>query len=144
MAYCSLCIITLYIYIIYYNIPHQSYVVPTPEILLNTSDVYYVAGSSLILRCQMILLSEIIDITTIATFQWKNDNDNAVLTNESSVPAYVDETEVIYTSLFQFNNLKLSAAGEYTCTGIIDTVNSSFVMQSNKTVDSGSVFIKSM
>ena len=91
----------------------------------------------------MILLSEIIDITTIATFQWKNDNDNAVLTNESSVPAYADETEVIYTSLFQFNNLKLSAAGEYTCTGMIDAVQSSFVEQSNKIVDSGSIFITS-
>ena len=88
-------------------------------------------------------MSENIDIDTTAMFQWKNDNDDAVLTNEITSPDSMDETGVIYTSFFQFNNLKLSDAGEYTCTGIIDAVNSSFVKKSNKTVDSGSIFIKS-
>ena len=88
-------------------------------------------------------MSEIIDIATIANFRLKNDNDVTVLTNEITVPDYMSKTGVIYSSFFQFNNLKLSDAGNYTCTGSIDVVNSSFIMQSNKTVDSGSVFIKS-
>ena len=88
-------------------------------------------------------MSKNIDIATIATFQWNNDNDDGVLTDQITVLDYLNETGVIYTSFFQFNNLKLSSAGEYTCTGMIDAVNSSFIMQSNKTVDSGSIFIKS-
>ena len=76
-------------------------------------------------------------------FQWKNDNYDVVLTNESTLPDSIDKRKIIYTSIFQFNNLKLSHAGDYTCTGSIDAVNSSFVMQSNKAVDSGSIFIKS-
>ena len=91
----------------------------------------------------MILLSEIIDITTIATFQWMNDNDDGVLTKDSSVPDYMGGTGVIYSSRFHFNNLKLSDAGNYTCIGSIDVMKSSFIMQSNETVDSRSVFIKS-
>ena len=115
-----------------------------PQIVLNNSDVYYIAGSSLVLRCRLMLLSENIDIATIANFQWKNHKDDAVLSNESTVPDYMNETGVIYTSFFQFNNLKLSDAGNYTCTGTIDdALDSYFVKQSNKTVDSGSVFIKS-
>ena len=86
------------------------------------------------------LLSENIDIDTIATFQLKNDNDDAILSNESTSPDYMNETKVIYTSGL---HLKLSNAGNYTCTGIINVVNSSFVIQSNKAVYSGSVFIKS-
>ena len=76
-------------------------------------------------------------------FQWKNDNYDAVLTNESTSRDSMDETKVSYSSLFQFNKLKLSDAGSYTCTGIIDALDSSFVKKSNKTVDSGSIFIKS-
>ena len=136
-------LLSLYNNTFYYNYFTSIFIVPTPQIILNTSDVYYVAESSLVLRCQLLLLSANIDITTIATFQLKNDNDNAALTNESTSPDYTNETGVIYTSFFQFKNLKLSDAGEYTCTGIIDAVNSSFVMQSNKTVDSGSIFIRS-
>ena len=56
----------------------------------------------------------------------------------------MDETKFIYTAIYSFSDLKLSAAGEYTCTGIIDDdVNSSFIIQSNETVDSENVFIKS-
>ena len=86
------------------------------------------------------LLSENIDIDTIATFQLKSD---AVLFNGITVPSSMDETKVIYTSRFQFNILKLSDAGNYTCTGMIDAMNSPFVEQSNKTVDSGTISIKS-
>ena len=89
------------------------------------------------------ILSEIIDIATIASLQLKSDNDDVVLSNESTSPNSMDETKVIYTSMFQFSNIKLSDAGEYTCTGMIDAVNSSFVEQSNKIVDSGSISIKS-
>ena len=121
-------------------IPIPIVVVPTPEINLNTSDVYYVAGSSLVLSCQLMLLSENIDIDTIATFQLKSD---AVLFNGITVPSSKDETKVIYTSSFQFNILKLSDAGNYTCTGMIYAMNSPFVEQSNKTVDSGTISIKS-
>ena len=87
------------------------------------------------------LSSNIIDIDTIASFQLKSDD--AVLSNEITVPSSMNETKVIYTSSFQFNNLKLSDAGNYTCTGMIDAMNSSFVKQSNKTVDSGTISIKS-
>ena len=61
-----------------------------------------------------------------------------------SAPEIINETKFIYTALFNFSDLKLSAAGEYICTGIIDdAVNSSFVIQSNETADSGSIVIKS-
>ena len=89
------------------------------------------------------LLSKNIDIAIIANVRFKNDNDDAVLTNEITEPDYMSETKVSYSSLFQFNKLKLSDAGSYTCTGIIDALDSSFVKKSNKTVDSGSIFIKS-
>ena len=89
------------------------------------------------------ILSENIDIATIASLQLKSDNDDVVLSNESTSPNSMDETKVIYTSMFQFNNIKLSDAGSYTCTGMIDAVQSSFVEQSNKIVDSGSIFITS-
>ena len=119
-------------------------VVPTPEINLNTSDVYYVAGSSLVLSCEMILSSENIDNDTVAVFVLKRNVDDDVWINDTSVSKVMYETKFIYTAFFQFDNLNLSDAGEYTCTGIIDdAMNSSFIIQSNETVDSGSIFIKS-
>ena len=61
-----------------------------------------------------------------------------------SVPEVINESKFIYSAYFPFNVLKLSAAGEYTCTGIIDVaMNSSFIIQSNKTVEYGNISIKS-
>ena len=91
----------------------------------------------------MTLISEGIDNDTVAVFELQN-TDHVVLTNKSSVPEIMNELEVLYSTFFHFDDLKLSDAGEYTCTGIIDDdVNSSFIIQSNETVDSGNVFIKS-
>ena len=110
----------------------------------NTNDVYYIAGSSLVLSCQLILLSGNIDINTVAVFKLKNNFHDAVLISDMSAPEIINETKFIYTAFFNFSDPKLSDAGEYTCTGIIDDdVNSSFIIQSNETVDSGNVFIKS-
>ena len=92
----------------------------------------------------MILLAKNIDNDTIAVFELKSNFADVVLFSETSVPQVMSETKFIYTVFFLFNVLKLSSAGEYTCTGIIDdAMNSSFIIQSNKTVDSGSIFIKS-
>ena len=126
-------------------IPIPIVVVPTPEINLNTSDVYYYdAGSSLVLSCQSTLLSENIDIETVAVFELKSNNDDFALIREMDVPKFKNENKLVYTAFFHFDVVKLSAAGEYTCTGIIDdAMNSSFIIKSNKTVDSGSIFIKS-
>ena len=116
--------------------------VPTPQIVFNTSDVYYIAGSSLVLSCQLMLLSENIDNDTVAVFELQSNY--VVLTNESSVSEMINESKVLYSAFFHFDDLKLSAAGEYTCTGIIDdAMNSSFIIQSNKAIDSGSILIKS-
>ena len=118
--------------------------VPTPEINLNISDVYYIAGSSVVLSCQLILLSGNIDINTVSVFKLTNNFHNAVLISDMSAPEIINETNFIYTAFFNLSDLKLSAAGEYTCAGVTDdAVNSSFIIQSNETVDSGSVFIKS-
>ena len=92
----------------------------------------------------MILLAKNIDNDTIAVFELKSNFADVVLFSETSVPQVMSETKFIYTVFFLFNVLKLSSTGEYTCTGIIDdAMNSSFIIQSNKTVDSGSIFIKS-
>ena len=92
----------------------------------------------------MTLLSENIDIGTIASLQLKSDNDDVVLSDESTSPNSMDKPKLNYTSIFQFNNTKLSDAGSYTCTGMINAAKSSFVERSNKIVDSGSISIKSM
>ena len=121
---------------------HQ-FLVPTPEINLNTTDVYYIAGSSLVLSCQMMLLSENIDNDTVAAFILKRKFDDALI-NYTDVSKVMDETKFIYTAIFNYSDLKVSDAGEYTCTGIIDdAMNSSFIIQSNETAGSGSVFIES-
>ena len=118
--------------------------VPTPEINLNTSDVYYIAGSSLVLSCQLILSSGNIDNDTVAVFELKNNFHDGVLISDKSVPEIINKTKLIFTVFFNFSDLNLSTAGEYTCTGIIDdAMNSPFIIQSNETVDSGSVFVKS-
>ena len=120
---------------------HQSYIVPTPQIVLNTSDVNYDVGNSLFLSCQLILLSGNLDNATVAKFQLKNTD--VVFCNNMSVPV-INETKFTYTAIFYFDILKLSSAGEYTCTGIIDdAANSSFIIQSNKTIDYGNISIKS-
>ena len=137
---------TLFLTLIQYTIfpiPHKI-LVPSPEIDLNTSDLYYVAGSSLVLRCQLMLLSGNIDNDTVAVFQLKSNIDDTVLFKIRNIPELISNTKVSYTVFFNFNILKLSDAGEYTCAGIIDdVVNSSFIIQSNKMVDSENVFIKS-
>ena len=90
------------------------------------------------------LLSGNIDTNTVAVLKLKNNFRDAVLISDMSAPEIINETKFIYTAIFNFSDLKLSTAGEYTCTGIIDdAVNSSFIIQSNETVDSGNVFIKS-
>ena len=73
-------------------------VVPTPEINLNTSDVYYVAGSSLVLSCEMILSSENIDNDTVAVFVLKRNVDDDVWINDTSVSKVMYETKFIYTA----------------------------------------------
>ena len=89
------------------------------------------------------LISEGIDNDTVAVFELEN-TDHVVLTNKSSVPEIMNGIEVLYSAFFHFDDLNLSDAGEYTCTGIIDDdVNSSFIIQSNETADSGSIVIKS-
>ena len=89
------------------------------------------------------LISEGIDNDTVAVFELEN-TDHVVLTNKSSVPEIMNGLEVLYSAFFHFDDLNLSAAGEYTCTGIIDDdVNSSFIIQSNEAADSGSILIKS-
>ena len=92
----------------------------------------------------MQLLSGNIDINTVAVFKLKNSFHDAVLISDMSAPEIINETNFIYTAFFILSDLKVSAAGEYTCTGVIgDAVNSSFIIQSNETVDSENVFIKS-
>ena len=92
----------------------------------------------------MILLSGNIDNDTVAVFELKSSFADVFFFSETIVPKLLDEITLIYKTFFHFEDLKLSAAGEYTCTGIIDdAMNSSFIIQSNKTVDSGSIFIKS-
>ena len=85
-------------------------------------------------------MSDNIDKDTVAMFELKSN----VFISDTSAPEVINEENLIYTAYFHFDDLKLSDAGEYTCTGIIDdAMYSSFIMQSNKTVDSGSIFIKS-
>ena len=92
----------------------------------------------------MILLSGNIDNDTVAVFELKSSFADVVCFSETIVPKVLDEITLIYKTFFRFEDLKLSSAGGYTCTGIIDdAMNSSFIIQSNKTVDSGSIFIKS-
>ena len=88
-------------------------------------------------------MSENIDNDTVAILKLKNNIDD-VLMSDTSAPEVTNGSHLIYTAYFHFDDLNISAAGEYTCTGIIDdAVDSSFIIQSNKTVDSGSVFVKS-
>ena len=102
------------------------------------------AGSSLVLRCQLMLLSGNIDNDTVAGFQLKSNIDDTVLLNVRSVHEVISNTEVSYTVFFNFSILKLSDAGEYTCTGYItNDVNSSYIIQSNETIDFGIVSVKS-
>ena len=85
-------------------------------------------------------MSDNIDKDTVAIFELKSN----VFISDTSALEVINAANLIYTAYFHFDDLKLSAAGEYTCTGIIDgAMNSSFIIQSNKTVDSGSIFIKS-
>ena len=119
-------------------------IVPTPEINLNTSDVYYIAGSSLDLSCQMILLSENIDIETVAVFELKSNIDDIALIREMDVPNFMNGNMSVYTAFFHLDVVKLSAAREYTCTGSIDdAMKSSFIIESNNMVDSGNIYVKS-
>ena len=126
----------------FFSIPHKMLVF-SPEINLNTSDLYYVTGSSLVLRCQLMLLSGNIDVDTVAVFQLKNNFDDTVLFNDRSMPEVISNIEVSYTVFFNFSILKLSDAGEYTCTGYINNVNSSYIIQSDETIDFGIVSVKS-
>ena len=92
----------------------------------------------------MILLSGNIDNDTVALFELKSNFADVILFSETIVPKVLDKIKIIYTAFFRFNVLKLSDAGEYTCTGIIDdAMNSSFIIQSDKSIDSGSIFVKS-
>ena len=91
------------------------------------------------------LLSGNIDIDTIAVFQLKSNFDDTVLFSNRSMPEVISKMKVSCTVFFNFNILKLSDAGEYTCTGYINNdVNSSYIIQSNEIIDSGIVFVKSM
>ena len=88
-------------------------------------------------------MSENIDNDTVAIFKLRNNIDDVVMSDTSS-PEVTNGSNLIYTAYFCFDDLNISAAGEYTCTGIIDdAMNSSFIIQSNEIVDSESVFIKS-
>ena len=92
----------------------------------------------------MTLLSGNIDIETVAVFELKSNNDNVALIREMDVPNYMNDNKFVYTAFFHFDIVKLSDAGEYTCTGSIDdAMKSSFIIQSNKTIDSGNIYVKS-
>ena len=85
-------------------------------------------------------MSDNIDKETVAIFELKSNIDD-VLMSDTSAPEVTNGSTLIYTAFFHFDDLKISAAGEYTCTGIIDdAMNSSFIIQSIETID---LFIKS-
>ena len=89
-------------------------------------------------------MSENIDIETVAVFELKSNNDDFALIREMDVPKFKNENKLVYTAFFHFDVVKLSDAGEYTCTSIIDdAMNSSFIIQSNNMVASGVIYVKS-
>ena len=125
----------------YYVLLLSDCLVPTPAIILNTTGTLYNVGTLLSLSCKIILRRENIDVNTMATIKLYNKD---ILRETRMIPVVTEGENLIYRADFHFSNINLSDSGIYKCEGFVDdAMNSSFIIQSNKTVDSRSIFVKS-
>ena len=118
-----------------------AYIVPTSDIILNTTGGHYNLGTLLNMSCKIILRRENIDVNTMATIKlYKKD----ILRETRIIPVVTEGENLTYRADFHFSNIKLSDSGIYKCEGFVDDdINSSFIIPSDVVEDYITINVKS-
>ena len=91
--------------------------VPSPDIIFNTTGTLYNVGTLFDLSCKITLRRENIDVNTMATIKlYKKD----ILRETRMIPVVTEEENLTYHADFHFSNIKLSDSGIYKCEGFVD------------------------
>ena len=118
-----------------------AYIVPTPDIILNTTGGHYNLGTLLNMSCKIILRRENIDVNTMATIKLYNKD---ILRETRIIPVVTEGENLTYRADFHFSNIKLSDSGIYKCEGFVDgDINSSFIIPSDVVEDYITINVKS-
>ena len=80
-------------------------------------------------------MSLLIDIDTI-TIEWRHNSKTLHFYSFNSF-----YTNPMYTLNYTINNVKLSDAGQYTCTFFVDSANHPYILASNATMTSINISI---
>ena len=109
-----------------------------PYILIHPSKTYYNVNDNISLSCHIKYpKSSHIDVT-IVNMQWLNSSNHTL----HSYTGFNDYTE--HTLNYTISNVKLSDAGQYTCSVFINTLmNNNVILDSGTTSNSTNITIKS-
>ena len=109
-----------------------------PYVLIHPSKMYYNVNDSISLSCHIKYpMSSHIDIDTTVNIQWLNSSNHIL----HSYTALNDYTE--HTLNYTISNVKLSDAGQYTCSVFINTLmNNNVVLDSGTTSNFTNITIK--
>ena len=115
--------------------------VPTPDIILNTTGALFNVETLFDLSCKIILRRENIDLNTMATIKlYKKD----ILRETRMIPVVTEGENLTYHADFHFSNIKLSDSGIYKCEGFVDDdINSPFIIPSDVVEDYITINVKS-
>ena len=109
-----------------------------PYVLIHPSKMYYNVNDSISLSCHIKYpKSSLIDIDTTVNIQWLNSS-NHILHSYTGLNDYTEHT-LNYT----ISNVKLSDAGQYTCSVFINTLmNNNVILDSGTTSNFTNITIK--
>ena len=115
--------------------------VPTPDIILNTTGTLYNVGTLFDLSCKITLRRENFDVNTTANIiLYKED----MLRETRMIPVVTEGEYLTYHADFHFSNINLSDSGIYKCEGFVDDdINSSFIIPSDVVEDYITINVKS-
>ena len=109
-----------------------------PYILIHPSKMYYNVNDNISLSCHIKYpKSSCIDVDTIVNIQWLNSSNHTL----HSYTGLNDYTE--HTLNYTISNVKLSDAGQYTCSVFITALmNDNFILDSGTTSNFISITIE--
>ena len=131
----------MYVYLWYDGLLLTDFLVPTPDIILNTTGTLYDVGTQLNISCKITLLRrENTDVNTMATIKLYNKD---MLKETRMIPVITKGENLTYRADFHFSEIKLSDSGIYKCEGFVDDdINSSFIIPSDVVEDYITINVK--
>ena len=87
-----------------YNYNSTDILVPTPDIIFSNTSAIYNVGTPLNLSCKIVLITENIDVNSVATFKFNKD----ILKEARMIPLVTEGENLVSCVHFHFSNINTS------------------------------------